>query len=104
MCKVPPEDRYCTSCAYDKPVHPRHDHPAKLVGSADGVCPVCSILTKHEGDKRWRNCACALSDAEFERLGEEVERAGGAATVQRWVDDGKGGKEEYEYERGRQMR
>jgi hypothetical protein len=45
-----------------------------------------------------------MSDQEMERLGEKVESAGGAATVQRWGDDGEGGKEEYQYERGRQMR
>lgn len=56
-------------------------------------------MVKHEGDKRWRVCACALGFEEMERLGEAVERAGGAATVQRWHDHEDGHKDEYE--RGR---
>jgi hypothetical protein len=39
----------------------------------------------------------------MERLGESVERAGGAAAVRRWEEDENYGKEEYEYARGRQI-
>lgn len=50
----------------------------------------------HEGDRRWRNCACAMSFEELERLGEYIQKAGGAGAVQQWGDVEEGRKDEYQ--------
>jgi hypothetical protein len=63
---------------------------------------MCSSRHEHEGDPHWRHCACAMSLEEMEKLGESLERAGGEASVQRWVNHEDVGK--VEYDRGRQTR
>ncbi|KAI9632648.1 uncharacterized protein MKK02DRAFT_40954 [Dioszegia hungarica] len=101
LCKIPPEDRLCLTCPYDRPSHARHDHPPKLVGNPEGSCPVCSVLLPYQGDSHWRNCACAMGLEELERLGKKLQAFGGATAVGMWGDlrEGREGFKD-EYERG----
>jgi hypothetical protein len=113
-------DRACTTCPFDASTHPRHDHPTKLVGTADGTCPVCSVLMV-EKDVNWVVCACAIDDPSFEALGtgalgSNAVQDGARRRVRAWsmssavwreadaggMGEGRGQKEEYAAEdRGR---
>ena len=115
-----------TTCNLEATTHPRHDHPPKLVGTADGTCPVCSA-TVGDVDARWIICACAISDEALEALGAGVGEGagvaepmlrGGSARARAWSvsstvwretgdvegeEEARHRKEEYEYEaRGRE--
>lgn len=68
LCHTPIEDKVCTSCPFDKPSHVRHDLPPKLVGNKEGVCRLCAESLFPAGEVGRRNCACALSDEDFEGL------------------------------------
>lgn len=101
------EDRVCLKCPFTVNTHPRHDHPPKLVGTADGTCPVCSVSLLHEKEQNWVNCACALTDEDMEALAGGMVGPGGAQRgLWREADAGgvQGSKEDNEYEdRGRSI-
>lgn len=60
QCKTPATEQFCRSCPATAVPHPRHDHPPKLVGNANGICPLCSKRALPTGAGEWRDCACGL--------------------------------------------
>jgi hypothetical protein len=52
-------------------------------------------MVVQDGDNQWNNCACKISYEEFDKLGEELERAGGGAAMRPLGQSEEGRKEEY---------
>ena len=101
MCHTSPTEQFCRTCPTSVP-HPRHDHDPKLVGNANGVCPLCAQRIIPAGQGEWRDCACGLRREDMiERmkklsLGEEEDRRGNEEDEQESLL-----REKEEAERGR---
>lgn len=68
VCHLIPYDQWCKNCPRTEPLHPRHDHPPKLVGNQDGICPLCSVREVKPGVATpWKDCACGMSLSEVDR-------------------------------------
>jgi len=99
LCGKDPIDKLCPTCPPSAIPHPRHDHPPKLVGNNQGICPLCAEEVVPRREPNFDDCACGMSTEylteRFEkRQAAQAGRGGGGMTVV-------GAKEQVE--RGRQM-
>ena len=103
LCHTRVEDKVCTTCPSDSHTHVRHDFDKKLVGTKDGSCPLCAASLFPAGEVGRRNCACALSDGDFEVLAKGDREAQALLAAREGGDGGEGGSyKEEEEERGRE--
>lgn len=82
LCGREPHDKLCQTCPPSAIPHPRHDHPAKLVGNERGVCPLCAEEVMPRREPNFEDCACGMDTAYLVERMEKRQRgtsAGGRA-------------------------
>jgi hypothetical protein len=66
VCGTSAAEQLCRTCMSSVP-HVRHDHPARLVGNENGICPDCEYrFVTDDVKNKWADCACGLSLQELE--------------------------------------
>lgn len=76
VCGTPSGQQLCRTCLTSVP-HVRHDHPPRIVGNEDGICPDCEKrFITDDFNHKWADCACGRSLEQLEERMGTLEDAG----------------------------